>query len=245
MQRFRSGPWIVVLLAAPALLAPRLARADEPPALPIWQPAQPLPAQPFPAQPFPAQPLPPPPYAPPAHWSPPDQEHSRPANWYGWQTLVAVAPFDIAMYSGVPQLGNNAASNAAFAVGFAGRNLAPAVVHMAHGRVGTAFASIGLHAAATATGVAVGYGIGLALQGACPPRSPCRNGFRDLPPGPLYGAIAGSTSGTVLDTVFFTYRQKLTWTASAPVTTRRTMTAWAIAPYVAPSSGGIAAAGTF
>jgi len=171
----------------------------------------------------------------------PDQQAHGPANWYGWQTLIAVAPFDIAMFVGLARSGTSGATEAVD-VGFVGRTLAPAVVHMAHQRWSTAFGSMGLHAATTGTGLAIGFAIGLALQGDCPPRDPCRNHFRDLPLGPGYGAIAGSMTGTVLDTIFFTYRQRLTWTASAPVEPARR--AWAIAPYATRGGVGIAAGGT-
>ena len=60
-----------------------------------------------------------------------------------------------------------------------------------------------------------GYAVGLATQNECPPRDPCRNHFREIPAGAGYGAIAGSMTGTVLDVVFFGYRQRLSWTAYA------------------------------
>jgi hypothetical protein len=254
MHRSFSRPWLLLLVTAPVLWAARPARADDPPAPPYEQ--RPLPVQPLPpvqpAQPLPqVQPVqpeaPPPPYAQPAYAPPEpytplvrDQPRLGSGNWYGWQTLIAVAPFDIAMFTGLARLGDSSGP-ATFAVGFVGRNLAPAVVHGAHGRGATAFGSVGLHAAATATGLVIGYAIGLALQGACPPLSPCRNGFRDLPPGLDYGAVAGSMSGTVLDVIFFAYRQKLSWTASAPADpAASTRTAWAFAPYAAPSTVGTA-----
>ena len=159
-------------------------------------------------------------------------------NWYGWQTLIAVAPFDILMFAGLPQIGNTGGT-AAFAMGFVGRTLAPAVVHMAHGRVGTGFGSIGLHLATTATGFAIGYGIGIAAQGTCKAPSPCGHEQTVVPNGAYDGAIAGSMTGTVLDVIFFAYRQRLTWTADAPVAP--TKSAWAITPYAAPGGGGLGA----
>jgi hypothetical protein len=141
------------------------------------------------------------------------------------------------MFAGAGTLSSQGGFDA-FVTGFVGRNLVPAVVHMAHGRVGTGFASIGLHAATTATGVAIGYGIGIGLESKCHAPSPCTNSFLGIPPGPNYGAIAGSMVGTVLDVVFFAHRQKLSWTASAAP-------AWGAAPYVAPKGGGVAAAGSF
>src|SRR4051794_4074612 len=83
--------------------------------------------------------------------------------WYGWQTLLAVAPFDIATIVGLARPDAPYATGL-FAAGFAGRNLAPAVVHMAHSRPGLGFGSVGLHAAASATGLVVGYAVGLAIQ---------------------------------------------------------------------------------
>jgi hypothetical protein len=165
-------------------------------------------------------------------------------NWYGWQTLVAVAPFDIAMFVGVG-LGNGTGGTQALYTGLIGRNLAPAVVHLAHGRVGTALGSLGLHAGMTAAGLAIGYGLGIALEDhSCPPVNPCRNNFVGVPNGPLPGAIVGSMSATLLDVVFFNYRQRLSWTASSPpVSPNRP--AWAMAPYAAPGGGGVAATGTF
>jgi hypothetical protein len=92
----------------------------------------------------------------------------------------------------------------------------------------------------TAAGVAIGYAIGIAVQPACAPLAPCRGQFYTVPQGPNFGAIVGSMSATVLDTVFFTYRQRLSWTAAAPAPTKRT---WALAPYVEPHGAGVAAAG--
>jgi hypothetical protein len=120
-----------------------------------------------------------------------------------------------------------------------GRNLAPAVVHLAHRRWSTAFGSVGLHLAMTGTGVAIGYAFGIALQPPCDPTMPCKTNAA-VPLGPGYGAIVGSMSATVLDSVFFAYRQRLSWTAAAPPPGRT----WAFAPYVAPHGAGIAAAGT-
>ncbi len=177
---------------------------------------------------------PPPAYAQPA----PDAAKRGPLTWYGWQTLLAVAPFDIAMFGGLATFSSQGGFDA-FVTGFVGRNLAPAIVHMAHGRVGTGFASIGLHAATTATGIAIGYAIGIAVESkACHAPDPCTNHFLGIPPGPDYGAIAGSMVGTVLDVVFFAHRQKLSWTASASP-------AWGAAPYATPNGGGVAAAGWF
>jgi hypothetical protein len=256
-MRSPSRPLLAALLAAPLALAATSARAQDPPAPPL--PAQPLPAQPLPEQALPV-PLPPPapfpgtpvypqaePYlAPPPYYAPPiapvpaapDHEYVPPGSWYGWQTLIAVAPLDIAMFAGLAHI-SDPKGEGVFAAAFTARNLAPGIVHMAHGRVGTGFGSVGLHAAATATGVAIGYAFGLALQGACPPTSPCRNGFRDLPVGPGYGAIAGSMVGTVLDVVFFAHRTKLSWTAARPGPS------WAMAPFAGRNTAGLSAGGMF
>ena len=131
--------------------------------------------------------------------------------------------------------------NGLFAAGFVGRNVAPAVVHLAHGRPGLAFGSVGLHAAASATGLVVGYAIGLGIQQACAPRDPCRNGFRDVPPGLAYGAVAGSVVGTVLDALVLARRPRSSWESTHtgstfPVT---------IVPYATARAQGLAAAGTF
>ena len=234
MKRSLPAPWLAAPLAVAAVLVAAPARAQYP------QPVQPAPPWP----PY-AQPLPPPPpsqyvavWPPPAYAQPTsDVERRGPLTWYGWQTLLAVAPFDIAMFAGLARFGDKAGVDA-FVTGFVGRNLAPAVVHMAHGRVGTGFASIGLHAATTATGVAIGYGIGIALESKCHAPDPCTNHFLGIPPGPDYGAIVGSMVGTVLNVVFFAHRQRLSWTASAAP-------AWGVAPYAAPKGGGVAAAGWF
>ncbi len=127
------------------------------------------------------------------------------------------------------------AGSQAFAVAFTGRNLVPAVVHFAHGRVGRGFGSIGLMAASAATGVAVGYAFGLAFQSACPPLDPCRNGERPIPPAAGYGAIVGSMAGTALDAIFFGYRQRLSWTAA------RNEPSWTVAPFAMPHTGGLSA----
>jgi hypothetical protein len=166
-----------------------------------------------------------------------------PPNWYGWQTLIAIAPFDIAMFVGLARTGAPGGSEA-FYTGLIGRGLAPAVVHLAHGKPGTAIGSIGLHVGMTAAGLAIGYGLGIALTNQnCPPVSPCRNNFVSVPNGPIPGAVVGSMSATILDVVFFGYRQKLSWTASAPTTPART--AWSMAPYAAPGGAGLAAGGAF
>jgi hypothetical protein len=174
-------------------------------------------------------------------------------NWYGWQTLIAIAPFDITMFVGLAKQGTEAGT-AAFWTGFIGRGLAPAVVHMAHQKWGKAFGSIGLNVGMSAAGLAIAYGIGIATTPACPPLAPCRNGFVNIPSGIVYGAVVGSMSATILDVVFFTYREKLSWTASAQPPARGgakgSQIGWAFAPYVAPEQrgghqGGLAATGIF
>jgi hypothetical protein len=119
---------------------------------------------------------------------------------------------------------------------------------MAHGKFGTAFGSVGLHAATAASGLAIAYGIAIALQPPCQPRVPCRDDA--LPPGVGYGPVVGSMIGTMLDVVFFTHRQRLSWTASAPPPVAEApKVAWSIAPYAAPTpygtAAGLAAAGAF
>src|SRR6185437_3968534 len=187
MKRSSPAPWLALTLTAAALLAAAPARAQAP------APAYPQSAPPWPP-PY-AQPVPPPPTAYVAVWPPPayaqpassDTGRRGPLTWYGWQTLLAVAPFDIAMFAGLGNFSSQGGKDAFF-TGFVGRNLAPSVVHMAHGRVGTGFASIGLHAATTATGIAIGYGIGIALEAKCAAPMPCTNHFLGIPPGPDYGA---------------------------------------------------------
>jgi hypothetical protein len=146
------------------------------------------------------------------------------------------------MIAGYTRLGTTGGTGA-FAVGFGGRNLVPGIVHMAHGRVGKGFGSWGLHAASTAAGVAIGYGIGIAIEAKCQAPDPCRNHFLGIPPGPAYGAMAGSMFGTLLDVVFFAHRVKQSWTASADRPTRAPL--WAMSPYAAPKTAGLAAAGAF
>lgn len=175
--------------------------------------------------------------APPA----PDAGERPTSLWYGWQTLAAVAPFDIAMFVGLARH-DASYGPATFATGFVGRNLAPAAVHIAQRRPGVGFGSVGLHAVATATGLAVGYGVGIAVQQACPPRDPCRYGFRDIPPGLGYGAIAGSMVGTVMDVVFLARRARSVWgvTGSAPVGP-----SVAVSPFATQTAVGVAAGGVF
>jgi hypothetical protein len=148
-----------------------------------------------------------------------------------------VFPLDIAMFVGLSNMDDQGHKDA-FIAGFVGRNLAPAVVHLAHGRPGLAFGSVGLHAAATATGVAIGYAIGIAIQKPCAPGGTCNYGVREMPPGPGYGAVAGSMVGTVLDVIFLANRPRSTWAA----TQTGLLT---VAPFATGSSGGMAAAGTF
>jgi hypothetical protein len=151
------------------------------------------------------------------------------------------------MFAGLATYGQTAGT-AAFVTGFAGRNLAPAVVHLAHRRFGTAFGSVGLHAGMAATGLAIAYGIAIGLEPPCDPRHPCGNHFQSVPQGVGYGAIAGSMVGTALDMIFFAYRQRLSWTASAPEAPAPKV-AWAVAPYAAPTASGatagLAAGGAF
>lgn len=223
----------------PAPVAPPGVAQPAPPGQPV--PGQGMPAQPVPQAPPSYYPQPPPPayaYAPQPQRPSADQPRPDVSLWYGWQTLIAVAPFDIAMFAALAKYGDRG-TVATFTTGFVGRNLAPAIVHMAHRRPGVGFGSIGLHAASTATGVAIGYAIGIALQEACPPRAPCRNGFRDMPPGPEYGAIAGSMVGTVLDVVILARRPRSTWS------TTQTGSAVMVAPWASSTAGGLAAGGIF
>jgi hypothetical protein len=161
--------------------------------------------------------------------------------------LIAVAPFDVAMFAGVANLGTQPGA-AGYGIGLAGRSVVPGIVHMAHRRWGAALGTIGLHLGMEAAGLAIAWGVGTALTPPCQPRMPCRNNFESIPSGVQYGPMIGSMTATVLDVVFFAYRQKLSWTAAAPAAPQRA--AWALAPYVAPNAtgrldGGLAAAGSF
>ncbi|MFT3776175.1 MAG: hypothetical protein QM820_63335 [Minicystis sp.] len=216
---------LALALAVPVTLAAVPARAQP------YQPYQPnQPYQPYVAVPVPVQ-------ARPADTPEPPST----SLWYGWQTLIAVAPFDIAMFTGLARW-HESYGPGTFAAGFVGRNLAPAIVHMAHRRPGVGFGSIGLHAVATATGVAVGYAIGIAIQANCPPRDPCRYGVREMPPGPEYGAIAGSMVGTVMDVVFLARRSRSAWGVTGSLPATPTV---AFSPFATPSALGVAAGGTF
>jgi hypothetical protein len=151
-----------------------------------------------------------------------------------------VAPFDIAMFVGLGR-GDASGGTAAFTTGFVGRNLAPAVVHGFHGRGGASFASVGLHAAAIGTGVVIGYAVAVAMDKPCAPTDPCAKNLHDsIPPGPGYGAIAGSMAGTVLDVIFLSHRTPQSWTASAKLEPT-----WGVTPYAAQHGFGVAAGGTF
>jgi hypothetical protein len=238
MTRSPTRPLLAALLALPLALSSVPARAQEVPGpdAPLPPSAQPLPPPVQPAPPSsPPPPAPPPPYeAPQAAWIPPDQERTPPSNWYGWQTLVASVPIDIAMFVGLAHYADPSGANA-FAVAFAARNLVPAVVHFSHGRPSRGFGSVGLMAASAATGVAIGYAVGLAAQSTCGPGAQCRNGFRSIPPAAGYGGIAGSMAGTLLDVVFFAHRQRLTWTAA------KNEPSWNLSPQVTPRSAGLVA----
>jgi hypothetical protein len=235
-----DAPLPVAPIAPVAPAAPPVAPVAPGPDAPLPPSAQPL--APVGPVPYGATPYNVPPYVapwrgpPPAQvgWTEPDREHVPPANWYGWQTLVAVAPFDIAMFVGLAHYSDPSGAKV-FGTAFAARNLVPGVVHFAHGHVGRGFASMGLQAATTATGVAIGYIFGLALQAECPPLNPCRNNFRGIPPEAGYGAIAGSMVGTVLDVVFFAHRQQLSWTAA------KNEPSWTLAPFATQRAVGMAA----
>lgn len=168
----------------------------------------------------------------------PDSVRRAPWNWYGWQTILATLPFDIAMFTGTAFYATPGGKGA-FIGAFAGRNVVPAFVHLAHGRPGAALGSLGLHAASTAVGVAIGYGVGIAVESKCPPGAECRNGFRDMPLGPGYGAIAGSMLGTLLDTIFLGHKTPQKWTAN------REERSWAMAPYGSQGGFGLSASGKF
>jgi hypothetical protein len=227
------------LLALPVAFAvvPAGAQDAPPPPPPDPQPSpppQPLPwyAQPAPYYP-PAPYYQPPSYAPPVQVVAPDHERATRGAWYGWQTLIAVAPFDIAMFAGLARFSTPAGLDT-FAVAFTARNLVPATVHFAHGAVGRGFASVGLQAATTATGLALGFALGLAAQGPCKNLANCDN---DFPPAAGYGAIAGSMAGTVLDVVFFAHRSRLSWTAA------KNEPSWTMAPFATQRTAGLALGG--
>jgi hypothetical protein len=227
---------------APPPDLPQVPPDAAPPAIPPAPPAAPPSwqvANPYPSSPPPVPLYPQPGYTPSreiASPAPPPAERAGAANWYGWQTLIAIAPFDIAMFAGLATWGQSSGYDA-FTVGFVGRNLAPSVVHMAHQRFGIAFGSIGLHIGASATGLAIAYAFGIAFQAPCQPLNPCKNQFQSIPSGVGYGVVVGSMVGTVLDVVFLGYRQKLAWTASA-APPERPRVAWTVAPYLAPPPGG-------
>lgn len=161
--------------------------------------------------------------------------------WYGWQTLIAVAPFDIAMFVGLVKW-DESYGHATTITGFVGRNIVPGVVHMFHRRPGVGFGSMGLHAAASATGVAIAYAIGIGIQENCKPLDPCRNSFRGVPPGVGYGAVAGSMVGTILDVVFLAHRSRANFGVTGSTRVEPTV---AFAPYATQSSLGVAAGGMF
>jgi hypothetical protein len=222
-----------LFITAPLVLAAAPALAQMPP--PMDPP--PMMAPPTMAPPPPMMAPPPMVAAPPAA----DTADRSTSLWYGWQTLVAVAPFDIAMFVGLAKW-DESYGHATTITGFVGRNLVPGVVHMFHRRPGVGLASFGLHAAASATGVAIAYAIGIGIQENCKPLDPCRNSFRGVPPGVGYGAVAGSMAGTVLDVVFLAHRSRANFGVTGSAATEPTV---AFSPFATPSSMGVAAGGTF
>lgn len=237
---------LAFLAAAPFAIAsaPSFAQTEPPPSYGVAPAPSAVAPAPYGVAPAPYGVAPPAPYAvapAPVAQPAPDTSARSTSLWYGWQTLAAIAPFDIAMFVGLAKW-DESYGHATFATGFVGRNLVPAAVHMFHRRPGVGFGSIGLHAGATATGVAIAYAIGIGIQEGCKPLDPCRNGFRGVPPGVGYGAVAGSMVGTVLDVVFFAHRSRATFgvTGSAPM---QPMVAFS--PYATKESAGFAAGGTF
>ena len=125
-------------------------------------------------------------------------------------TLLAVAPFDIAMVVGLARTGQSGGTES-FYTGIIGRGLAPAVVHLAHGRASTALGSIGLHLGMTAAGLAAPATASASPCGgrtALPAPPAATTSSAPSPTAPVPGAVAGSMSATVLDVVFFSYRQE-------------------------------------
>ncbi len=86
-----------------------------------------------------------------------DQGTKRHPEWYGWQTLIADAPSVTAFIAGVSMLddGNPSGSTLAWA-GALSYELAPAIIHFAHGNPGRGFGSLGMRFGMPLAGAIIG-----------------------------------------------------------------------------------------
>jgi hypothetical protein len=150
------------------------------------------------------------------------------SEWYGWQNIVAGAP-GIALLAGA-RFGD---STALVIPGYVGAVLGSPIVHWAHGRVGTGFASAGLNVAAILIlGTVIPSGCNRDLD--APPDSKlCQFDSRALVPN---GAIVGAGVALALDAALLARRD-------VPVPAR----GFQVAPRVAAGRQGafVELAGTF
>lgn len=119
-----------------------------------------------------------------------DDAPAAPRGWYGEQVIIVSAVGHAAVLAGVLSGKDTGAPIAV--VGGATFLLGGPVVHLAHGRVGTAAASFGLNVLVPAALGSAGFGLGCAFNHGC-------DGQWGLVAG-IVGSIAGAAIGTMTAT---------------------------------------------
>jgi hypothetical protein len=122
--------------------------------------------------------------------------------WYGWQTLAMDSASVVAFVAGVSRF--PALSDA----GLAGYVLGGPAVHLGHGRVGVAFADLGVRLTAPLFASLIGYGIDVSSSGPCTGDEICLRGLG----GAVIGLLVGHAAAVVLDATVFSIAP----TSSAP-----------------------------
>lgn len=117
------------------------------------------------------------------------------ARWYGWQPLIADGAATALIVTGTVFVVRAAASDtsessvvllAPLSLGVLGYLFAAPIIHWAHGRVGTGFASLALRA----VGPLAGVGLGALVQGVA---------GHDNTAGGIVGGLVGATAAVVVD----------------------------------------------
>ncbi len=146
--------------------------------------------------------------------------------WYGWQTLLidgAALATSIGIAAGQPDLNRSKTGAMLFVIPYTAGFLISPWVHAFHGRIGLAFASLGLRAIAPPLGAIAGIAGNCAASGSEPS---C------IHVGATYGIFFGTLLVAAIDIGLLSYERAPARESSARAT---------IAPFITPIRGGISA----
>jgi hypothetical protein len=160
--------------------------------------------------------------------------------WYGYQTLIA----DVATVGAWAALaGAKVHAVAPWGAVGAAYLVLPSAIHIAHGEITHAFASIGLRMTLSALGFLGGVGVDAVRTRAL--RAPTADELLYRPSAPVIGFFAGSALASVLDAAFLGAHTAAPAPSTAAAARRGTALFVAPTVAVAPSGGAVGLDGVF